>query len=147
LVLQWQIECCAVRRRLERNRLAANRRIGPAGFAVLMCAAWCQILLVVALARAPQAQADDTLDCYRMCHPDASGDGPPPPRQQDHPGHDCVLCVMCVGQASPAALPASPPVLAHRQFTATVILDAYRSRAPPLRLVSAAQPRGPPPQI
>jgi hypothetical protein len=117
------------------------------GFAALMFAAWCQILLVVALAPMPQAQAADALDCARMCHPDADEDGTPVPQHQDHSSHDCVLCVMCVGHTSPVALVSSPPVLPDRQFTAVVLLDAYRPRAPPVRLIFAAQPRGPPPPI
>jgi hypothetical protein len=112
-----------------------------------MFAAWCQILLVVALAHVPQAQADnslDPLDCYRMCHPDADDGGPPTPQRQDHSGHGCVLCVLCVGHASPVALLSSPSALPDRQCIAVVLLDAYRPRAPPVLLVSAAQPRGPP---
>jgi hypothetical protein len=112
-----------------------------------MFAAWCQILLVVALAPMPQALADDARDCARLCHPDADDDGTPVPHQQDHSGHDCVLCVICVGHASQAALVASPPALPDRHFTAFVLLDAYQPRAPPIRPVFAAQPRGPPPQI
>jgi hypothetical protein len=112
-----------------------------------MFAAWCQILLVVALAHTPQAQAADALDCIRMCQTDADDDGAPAPRQQDHSGHDCVLCVMCVGHAAQAALVSSPPVLPDRQFTAVVLLDSYRPRAPPVLPVSAAQPRGPPPLV
>jgi hypothetical protein len=109
-----------------------------------MFAAWCQILLVVTLARAPQAQATDAFDCIRMCQADADEDGAPAPRKQDHSDHDCVLCVMCIGHASQAALLSSPPALPDRQFTAVVLLDAYRPRAPPVLPVSAAQPRGPP---
>jgi hypothetical protein len=112
-----------------------------------MFAAWCQVLLVLALARVPQAQAADALDCIRMCHTDAEDDGAPAPHQQDHSGHDCVMYVMCVGHASPVALLSSPAALPDRQFTAVVLLDAYRPRAPPVRLVYSAQPRGPPPQI
>ncbi len=112
-----------------------------------MLAAWCQVLLVVSLAHVPLAQAADALDCVRMCQADADDDGTPAPRQQDHSGHDCVLCVMCIGHASPAALSSSPPALPDRQFAAVVLLDAYRPRAPPVRLVFAAQPRGPPPLI
>jgi hypothetical protein len=117
------------------------------GFAALMLAAWCQILLVVALAPMPQAQTADALDCARMCHPDADDDGTPTPQHQDHSGRDCVLCIMCVGHASQAALISSPPMLPDRQFTAVVLLDAYDPRAPPVRLIFAAQPRGPPPPI
>jgi hypothetical protein len=132
----------AVRGRFNRNRLASNRRVSPAGFAALMFAAWCQILLVVTLAHLPQAQAADALDCIRMCHPD--DDGSPAPKQQDHSGHDCVLCIMCVGHAAQAALVSSPPVLPDRPFITLVLLDAYRPRAPPVKPVLAAQPRGPP---
>jgi hypothetical protein len=127
--------------------LASNRRVGPVGFAALMFAAWCQVLLVLTLARMPHAQAADALDCIRMCHTDADDAGSPAPQQQDHSGHDCVLCVMCIGHASPAALLSSPPALPDRQFIAAVLLDAYRPRAPPVLPVPAAQPRGPPPQI
>jgi hypothetical protein len=110
-----------------------------------MFAAWCQVLLVVSLAHMPQAQAADVLECVRMCQ--ADDDGAPAPQHQDHSDHDCVLCVMCIGHASPAALLSSPPALPDRQFTAVVLLDAYRPRAPPVRSVIAAQPRGPPPLI
>jgi hypothetical protein len=112
-----------------------------------MLAAWCQILLVASLAHMPEAQAADLLDCVRMCQADADDDGSPVPPHQDHSGHDCVLCVMCIGHASPAAVSSLPPALPDRQFTAVVLLDAYRPRAPPVRLVFAAQPRGPPPLI
>jgi hypothetical protein len=112
-----------------------------------MFAALCQILLVITLAHMPQAQAADALDCVRMCHPDADDDGPPAPQQQDHSGRDCVLCVMCVGHASHAVLLSSPPAVPDRQFTAVALLDAYRPRAPPVCLIFAAQPRGPPPPI
>jgi hypothetical protein len=113
----------------------------------MVFAACCQILLVVSLAHMPQVQAADVLDCVRMCQADADDDGSPAPRQQDHSGHDCVLCVMCIGHASPAALLSLPPALPDRQFTAVVLLDSYRPRAPPVRSVIAAQPRGPPPLI
>jgi hypothetical protein len=112
-----------------------------------MFAAWCQILLVVSLAHMPQARADDALDCVRMCHPDADDDGTPAPQHQDHSDHDCVLCVMCIGHASPAALLSSPPALPDRQFIAVVLLDTHQPRAPPVRLIFAAQPRGPPSPI
>jgi hypothetical protein len=75
---------------------------------------------------------------------DAQDDGSPAPHRQDHSGHDCILCVMCVGHASQAALVSSPPVLPTRQFVAVVLREAYRPRAPPVLLIAAAQPRGPP---
>jgi hypothetical protein len=112
-----------------------------------MFAAWCQVLLVISLAHMPQAQAADLLDCVRMCLADADDGGSPAPRHKDHSGQDCVLCVMCIGHASPAALLSSPPALPDRRFTTVAPLDAYRPRAPPVRLVRAAQPRGPPPLI
>ena len=111
-----------------------------------MFAAWCQVLLVVSLAHMPQAQAADALDCVRMCQADAETMAAGPAASGSS-GQDCVLCVMCIGHASPAALLSSPPALPDRQFTAVVLLDAYRPRAPPVRLVFAAQPRGPPPLI
>ena len=97
-----------MRGRFDQNRPASNRWVSPVGFAALMFAAWCQVLLVVSLARMPQAQAADALDCVRMCQADADDDGSPAPRHQDHSGHDCVLCVMCIGHASPAALLSLP---------------------------------------
>ncbi|HXA21377.1 MAG TPA: DUF2946 family protein [Acetobacteraceae bacterium] len=121
--------------------------MGPVGLTALMFAAWCQVLLVVSLAHVPQMQAADPLDCARMCQFDADeagNDGAPAPQKQDHSGHDCVLCVMCVGHAAQAALVSSPPALPERQFTALALLDSYRPRAPPVQPVFAAQPRGPP---
>ena len=112
-----------------------------------MLAAWCQILLVIALARVPQAQAANDLDCVRMCQANADGDELPTPQKQDHSGHDCVLCVMCVAHATSAVLLASPPALPEQRFSGRVLLDAYRPRAPPVRPIFAAQPRGPPPLI
>ena len=109
-----------------------------------MFAAWCQVLLVVSLAHMPQMQAADALDCARMCQLGADEDGAPAPQKHDQSGHDCVLCVMCVGHAVQAALVSSPPVLPDRPFIALAVLDAYRPRAPPVQPVFAAQPRGPP---
>jgi hypothetical protein len=109
-----------------------------------MFAAWCQVLLVVSLAHMPQMQEADAVDCARMCQMDGDEDGAPAPQHQDGSNHGCILCVMCIGHASQAALLASPPVLPDRPFITVALLDAYRPRAPPVQPVFAAQPRGPP---
>jgi hypothetical protein len=132
--------------------------VTPAGFAALIFAAWSQILLVVTLAQAPLAhgpraympvtESDDVFDCIRMCGADAQADGQddgaPVPHRPDHSGHDCVLCVVCVGHAWQAAVVPAPPILPERRFAAVVLRDAHRPRAPPVISVAAAQPRGPP---
>ena len=62
-----------------------------------------------------------------------------------HPAHDCALCVICLSHASPLSHPAADGQrFPNGDPYAIVRLDAAYPRAPPVRLVVAAQPRGPP---
>jgi DUF2946 family protein len=118
--------------------------VSPFGLAASMFAVWCQILFVSSLVLVPLARAADQLDDVPICHAEVDGNALPIPQKEDHSRHDCVLCVLCLSGASAAVVPASVPALPARHFAARHPLDAYRPRAPPVRLVSAAQPRGPP---
>ena len=136
-----------MRRRHDRDRLASNPRLSRFGFAASLLAVLCQVLLVAALTPVPLALAADPLDGVPICHAETDGDSLPAPRKQDHPAHDCELCALCLSYAQPLAVLSSTPVLPERAFTARVLHDAWQARAPPVRLVSAAQPRGPPPLV
>jgi len=112
------------------------------GFAASLLAVCCQILLLATISLAPPAAAADPLGSVPICH---LADGTQPAQQTPvQPSHRCALCVICLAQALPSAILAPSPTPPNRQSIAVVRLDAAHPRAPPVRLVAAAQPRGPP---
>jgi hypothetical protein len=112
------------------------------GFAASLLAVWCQILLLATISLAPLAISPDPLGNVPICHHD---DGTQPAQHTPgNPAHDCALCVLCLSHALPLAILSPTPNLPLRQSAAIVRLDAARPRAPPVYLVAAAQPRGPP---
>ena len=112
-------------------------------FTVTWLAAWCQVIAVAAMPFGPIAVGLDPLGNVPICHADADG-GQLPPAPPTHGGYDCVLCVLCVSHASPLALLSPTPTLPDRHSVTVARLDAAQPRAPPARLVVAAQARGPP---
>ena len=115
------------------------------GFAASLFAVWCQIVLLATISLAPLTAASNPLASVPICHADADEDTQPAQQTPDHHTHDCALCAICLAHALPLAIPATPPAaLPVRQSVAAVRLDATRARAPPVLLVTAAQPRGPP---
>jgi hypothetical protein len=114
------------------------------------------LLLVLAIRTAasllPMAGADDQasgnlvafLARQAICHAGgATDDG-----QSHHPAqhdHDCDLCPICQLMAAPLLSPASTAWLPPRAIAVTIRLaDLPPATGPPLRLRSAASPRGPP---
>jgi hypothetical protein len=131
-----------VRRALRRNAVSLHLK-PTVGFAASLLAVWCQVLLLATISLAPLdiVGAGPGGD-VPICH---AGDGTQPAQQKpDHPAHDCALCVICLSHASPLAILAPPPQLPEWQLVATTRRAAAYPRAPPARLVAAAQPRGPP---
>ena len=127
---------------LERNAVSLQRLKPTVGFAASLLAVWCQILLLATISLAPLDIGAGPVGDVPICHAD---DGTQPAQQKpDHPAHDCALCVICLSHASPLAILAPPPQLPERQSVATARRAAAYPRAPPVRLVAAAQPRGPP---
>lgn len=124
----------------ERPAPLALRRKPLIGFAASLLAVWCQVLLLGTLSLAPLQAAFDPTGDPPLCH----ADGGSQPNAPDQPAHDCVLCVVCVTHAVPVAILSPTPVFAPRVIVAAVRHPAARPRAPPLRPVAAAQPRGPP---
>jgi hypothetical protein len=113
-------------------------------FTVMWLAAWCQVLVVATVPLAPIAMAAGPLDGIPICHaPDPADTGHQTPLP-DHGQHDCTLCVMCAQLHAPAAVLTPSPLLPERQIVSSVRHHAAQPRAPPVRIVFAAQPRGPP---
>jgi hypothetical protein len=113
------------------------------GFAASMLAAWCQILLLATISSAPLALVADPAGNIPICHADEKT----PPAQQEpvnHPSHECAPCILCISHLLPLALQPSRPTLPEQRWVLAHRLDTPYPRAPPSRLIVAAQPRGPP---
>jgi hypothetical protein len=110
------------------------------GFAASLLAAWCQILLLATISLAP-LEIGTGPGHFPICHADAETQ--PAKQEPALPVHDCAQCVLCLSQASPLAILSPAPMLPERRTVVIVRLDAAHPRAPPVRLVFAAQPRGP----
>jgi hypothetical protein len=100
------------------------------------------IVAQLTLAAVAPASAMSLAEATVLCQHDGNTDGPPPPA---HPSPDCLLCFVCHGAQSPVGLITASPVLPEP----TTILIARAATlppatAPPLRIVLAAHPRGPP---
>jgi Protein of unknown function (DUF2946) len=112
------------------------------GFAASLLAVWCQILLLASISLAPSAMAADPLGDIPICHTD---DGTQPVKQKPgEPGHNCTLCALCLSNVSPLAILSPPPTLFALQSVAIVQPAEAIPQAPPVVVVFAAQPRGPP---
>jgi hypothetical protein len=112
------------------------------GFAASMLAAWCQILLLATMSLAPLAAGTDPTGNIPICHADERT--PPAQQRPAHPSHDCAPCILCISHLLPLALQPSMPMLPEQHSVLTHRLNAPYPRAPPSRLIAAAQPRGPP---
>jgi hypothetical protein len=143
LVPLWRIQRAPVRRVLERNAAVSLLGVKPAiGFAASAFAVWCQVLLLATISLSPLAIGAAPIGNIPICHTDG---GSEPARQTPgQPPHDCALCVVCLAHASPPAILPPTPTLPDRRPIAVVRLDAAHPRAPPVQLIAAAQPRGPP---
>ena len=131
-----------MRRALKRNAVSIHGLKPAVGFAASLLAAWCQILLLATISLAPLDISAGPVGDVPICHAD---DATQPAQQKpDHPAHDCALCVICLSHASAPSLLPPRPTLPERGSTPIVRLEAAYPRAPPVRLVAAAQPRGPP---
>jgi hypothetical protein len=127
---------------LERNAVSFRRLKPAAGFAASLLAIWCQILLLATISLAPLDLGAGPAGSVPICHAD---DGTQPAQQKpDRPAHDCALCVICLSHAGPVAILAPTPQLPERQSVVTARRASAYPRAPPVRLVASAQPRGPP---
>jgi hypothetical protein len=128
---------------LERNAAGPFQRLKPTiGLAASLLAVWCQILLLATISLAPLAIGADPAGSVPICHAD---DGTQPAQQKpDRPAHDCAICVICLSHAWPVAVLPPTPQLPERHSVVTVRRAAAHPRAPPVRLIAAAQPRGPP---
>ena len=113
------------------------------GFATSLLAVWCQIVLLATISLTSPAIVAEQLGGLPICHAGADDPGRPAQRAPVHDTHDCVLCAICIAHVLPAAI-ASPPELPVRHTVAGVRFNPAQPRAPPVRQVAAAQPRGPP---
>jgi hypothetical protein len=137
-----QIEWATVQRVRARNAVSLQRLKATIGFAASLLAIWCQILFLATISLSPLASGASPIGDVPICHAD---DGTQPAQQKpNHPAHDCILCVLCLSHASPLAILAPTPQLPRHQTVAAVQLGAVYARGPPISLVAAAQPRGPP---
>jgi hypothetical protein len=134
----------AVRRADQRNVTIPGQGLKPMiGFAASLFAVWCQVILLVAISLAPLGAGAQPVGNAPICHTDR---GSRPARQQpSHPSRNRVLCVFCVSSALPLGVVSPAPML-QRQFVADVRLNFTQPQVPSVRLVAAAQPRGPPPR-
>jgi hypothetical protein len=132
-----------VRRMAERQTTRLHGGARPTiGLVASLLAVCCQILLLATMSLAPLDLVGDPLGSVPICH---LADGTQPAQQTPvQPAHRCALCAICLAHALPSAILARTPTLPDRQSITIVRLDAARPRAPPIRLVAAAQPRGPP---
>ncbi|HLB98656.1 MAG TPA: hypothetical protein VJK90_13370 [Acetobacteraceae bacterium] len=132
-----------MRRAPERQTTGLHGRARPTiGFAASLLAVCCQILLLATISLAPIAVEADPLGNPPICH---LAEGTQPAQQTPvQPSHRCALCAICLAHALPSAILAPTPTLPDRQSITVVRLDAAHPRAPPVRLIAAAQPRGPP---
>ena len=112
------------------------------GFAASLLAVCCQILLLATISLVPPAFAADPLGGTPICH--LADETQPAQQTPVQPAHRCALCAICLAHALPSAILSPTPMLPDRQSMPIVRADAARPRAPPVRLVAAAQPRGPP---
>jgi len=111
-------------------------------FAAMWLAAWFQVVVVATMPLGQLVAPVDPLGNVPICHAGGDdGQAPPQPGQLDH---CCVLCVICQAHTASIALLSAAPALPTERAVATVSLDAPRARAPPSRIILAAQPRGPP---
>jgi hypothetical protein len=136
----------AVRRAVQRNATIPGQGLKPIiGFAASLFAVWCQVLLLATISLAPLGAGAQSVGNLPICR---TYDGSQPAqRQPSHPAHNCVLCAVCVSSALPLGTLPPTPMLPDRQSVAGVRLKMRQPRAPPLQLVAAAQPRGPPSPI
>jgi hypothetical protein len=112
-------------------------------FAVTWLAAWCQVVVVVAMPLDPLVASLDPLGGVPVCHAGAGNDQPSP-SQPSHTGRDCVLCVVCQSHGGSFALVPPTPVPAQRNAVSPAHFATAQPRAPPPYPLLAAQPRGPP---
>ena len=94
------------------------------------------------MAAAVPASALSLADVAVLCQHDGNPSGPPVPA---HQAPDCLLCFFCHSASGPLGLLAAPPILPTPTTTKvarSVVLPP--ATAPPLRVVLAARPRGPP---
>jgi hypothetical protein len=128
---------------VERQTTVSRGGLRPTiGFAASLLAVCCQILLLATISLAPIAVEADPLGNPPICH---LADGTQPAQQTPvQPTHRCAVCAICLAHALPSAILAPTPALPERHAVTIVRLDAAHPRAPPIRLVAAAQPRGPP---
>jgi hypothetical protein len=103
------------------------------------------LLAVVAqltMATAVPASTVSLADVTVLCQHDG---GTPTPKAPAHSSPDCLVCFFCHGVAGPLGLLAAPPMLpAPSAITIARAAILPPATAPPLRIVLAARPRGPP---
>jgi hypothetical protein len=129
---------------LARNAVSLQRLKATIGFAASLLAIWCQILFLAAISLSPLASGASPIGDVPICHTDDGTQTQPAPQKPNHPAHDCILCVLCLSHPSPLAILVPTPQLPGHQTVAAVRLGAVYARGPPISLVAAAQPRGPP---
>jgi len=131
-----------VRRVPKRHVVSLQGLKAAIGFAAALLAVWCQILLLATISLTPIGASADPVGNPPICHGDDRSQPAP-----SHTDHNCALCVCCISHALPLAILSPVQMLPYRQSVTSVRLHAVQPRAPPVRLVAAAQPRGPPSTI
>ena len=112
------------------------------GFCASLFAVWCQVLLLAAIQLTQLGVEAQPIGNPAICHTDRGSQ--PAQKQPSRPAHNCVVCVLCVSSALPLGTLPPTPMLPDRQSVAGAPLKLTQPGTPPLQLVAAAQPRGPP---
>jgi hypothetical protein len=112
------------------------------GFTASLLAVWCQVLLLATISLTPLRTGVDPIGNSPICHADEGGQ--PVHQKPGDSRHECTLCVVCLTHASPLAIPAPGPTFLERRFIVVGRAHHAQPRAPPVLLVAAALPRGPP---
>ena len=103
------------------------------------------IVAQLTLAASVPAAAISLADVSTLCQ---HRDTPDTPAAPVHSSIDCLLCFFCHNTAGQVGLLAAPPVLpAPVTVRVARVVVLPPPTAPPLRIVSAARPRGPPIQV
>jgi hypothetical protein len=132
--------CC--RPRPNSSRCTAGL-ITVVGYTASLLAVWCQVVLLAITSIASIAVgAVDPVGSAPVCR--ARDEGQPPDPKPARSGHECALCVLCLTNTPPLTHLTPGPTFPDRHVVIIRRLTAAYPRAPPLRLIAASQPRGPP---
>jgi len=114
------------------------------GFVLSALGAWCQMLLFATFLLAPLGAVGDPLAGAPICHATAHGATEPGRQARLRHTNGCALCAICLARVWHLAIVSPASQLPMRRSVVLVWLGQAYPRAPPVRLVEAFRPRGPP---